>query len=54
MTKAQLNEFRAREGINQGEEWDQFAGLEVPQQEIEEFLRHVPFVQKGSGRRAFQ
>ena len=30
MTKAQLNELRAREGINQGEEWDKFAGLDVP------------------------
>ena len=28
MTKAQMNELRAREGINQGEEWDRFAGLE--------------------------
>ena len=30
MTKAQLNDLRAREGINQGEEWDKFAGLERP------------------------
>ena len=26
MTKAQMQELRAREGINQGEEWDRFAG----------------------------
>ena len=26
MTKAQMSELRAREGINQGEEWDRFAG----------------------------
>ena len=30
MTKAQMNDLRAREGINQGEEWDRFAGLDVP------------------------
>ena len=29
MTKAQMNELRAREGINQGEEWDRFAGLDA-------------------------
>ena len=38
MTKAQMNELRAREGINQGEEWDKFAGLEVPPAEVEAFL----------------
>jgi pyruvate dehydrogenase E1 component len=47
MTKTQLNELRAREGINQGEEWDRFVGLELPPSEIEAFLRRVPFVQKG-------
>ena len=29
MTKAQMSELRAREGINQGEEWDRFAGLDA-------------------------
>jgi pyruvate dehydrogenase E1 component len=50
MTKAQLNEFRAREGINQGEEWDKFAGLELPQPLVEAFLERVPFAQKGRRR----
>ncbi len=50
MTKAQLNELRLREGINQGEEWEKFAGLEVPQSEIEAFLERVPFAQKGRRR----
>ena len=29
MTKAQMQELRAREGINQGEEWERFAGLDA-------------------------
>ncbi len=50
MTKTQLNELRAREGINQGEEWDKLAGLELPPSEIEAFLRRVPFAQRGRRR----
>jgi pyruvate dehydrogenase E1 component len=50
MTKAQMNELRAREGINQGEEWERLAGLKLPQREIETFLARVPFVQKGTRR----
>jgi pyruvate dehydrogenase E1 component len=49
MTKAQMNELRAREGINQGEEWDKLAGLE-PQAQVEAFLAEVPFVAKGTRR----
>ncbi|MGE0852090.1 MAG: transketolase, partial [Hyphomicrobiaceae bacterium] len=50
MTKAQMNDLRAREGINQGEEWDRFAGLDVSASEIEVFLQRVPFVAKGKRR----
>ena len=50
MTKTQLNELRAREGINQGEEWDRLAGLELPPSDIEAFLQRVPFAQKGRRR----
>jgi pyruvate dehydrogenase E1 component len=50
MTKAQLGDLRAREGINQGEEWDKFAGLDVPPTEVEAFLERVPFVAKGTRR----
>jgi pyruvate dehydrogenase E1 component len=50
MTKAQLNELRAREGINQGEEWDKLAGLDLSPHEIEAFLRGVPFTRKGRRR----
>ena len=50
MTKAQMNDLRAREGINQGEEWDRFAGLDAPAGEVEAFLKRVPFVAKGRRR----
>jgi pyruvate dehydrogenase E1 component len=50
MTKAQMNDFRTREGINQGEEWDKFAGLDVSCGECEAFLSRVPFVAKGRRR----
>ena len=50
MTKAQMNELRAREGINQGEEWERLSGLALPQAEIDGFLQRVPFVQKGRRR----
>jgi pyruvate dehydrogenase E1 component len=50
MTKTQLNELRAREGINQGEEWDKFAGLALPRPAIEAFVERVPFARKGRRR----
>jgi pyruvate dehydrogenase E1 component len=50
MTKTQLNELRAREGINQGEEWDKFAGLALPHSTIEAFLERVPFARRGRRR----
>jgi pyruvate dehydrogenase E1 component len=50
MTKAQMQELRAREGINQGEEWERLAGLQIPVAEVESFLKDVPFVQKGRRR----
>ncbi len=50
MTKAQMQEFRASQGINQGEEWDRFAGLALPPEEIQAFLNRVPFNQRGPRR----
>ena len=53
MTKAQMSDLRSREGINQGEEWDKFAGLDMRAAEVEDFLARVPFVAKGKrGRKA--
>lgn len=48
MNKTQMQEFRAAQGINQGEEWDKFAGLRLPSQEVERFLSRVPFNAKGN------
>jgi pyruvate dehydrogenase E1 component len=50
MTKAQMHELRARQGINQGEEWDRFSGLDLPQDVLQSFIARVPFVQKGRRR----
>ena len=50
MTKAQMQEFRQAQGINQGEEWEPYAGLSLPQGEVEAFLRRVPFNAKGRRR----
>jgi pyruvate dehydrogenase E1 component len=51
MNKAQMQEFRALCGINQGEEWERFAGLTRPRAEVERFLAAVPF--NARGRRRF-
>ena len=45
-----MNDLRAREGINQGEEWDKFAGLDIPPKEVEGFLQRVPFIARGTRR----
>ena len=50
MTKAQMQELRARENINQGDEWDKFSGLDIPPADIERFLARVPFVKRGRRR----
>ncbi|KAB2917107.1 MAG: transketolase [Hyphomicrobiaceae bacterium] len=50
MTKAQMQELRTRQSINQGEEWDRFAGLDLPHAEIARFLERVPFIQRGKRR----
>ncbi|HUS95234.1 MAG TPA: transketolase [Hyphomicrobiaceae bacterium] len=50
MTKTQMQEFRAAQNINQGEEWDKFAGLSVPADDIRSFLGSVPFNAKGARR----
>lgn len=50
MNKTQMQEFRVSQGINQGEEWDRFAGLAISRQEVDAYLKRVPFVQKGTRR----
>jgi pyruvate dehydrogenase E1 component len=50
MTKAQMQEFRAAQGINQGEEWERFAGLGARAEKVESFLKQVSFIAKGRRR----
>ncbi|MFM9938316.1 MAG: transketolase [Hyphomicrobiaceae bacterium] len=47
MNKTQLQEFRQAQAINQGDEWDKFAGLKRSRTEVERFLSTVPFNAKG-------
>ena len=51
MTPAQMNAFKHRSGIRDGEEWDLFAGLDVPSNELRTFLASVPFNQRPVDRR---
>ena len=48
MNKTQMLEFRQAQGINQGEEWEKFAGLRLPRAEVESYLHRVPFNLKGT------
>ncbi|MDX2201858.1 MAG: transketolase, partial [Hyphomicrobiaceae bacterium] len=50
MTKAQIEALRAREGINQGEEWERLAGLDLAPDVLERFLKSVPFNARGRRR----
>ena len=50
MTPAQLDVFKAQMNIRDGEEWDPFAGLDVPTPELQAFLDAVPFNTSGSRR----
>ncbi len=46
----QMAGFRRRNRIAEGTEWERFAGLEVPEDELETFLAQVPFAQAGPRR----
>lgn len=48
MNKTQMQAFRAQQGVNQGEEWDKFAGMRLARAEVERFLAKVPFAQRGN------
>ena len=47
MNKSQMDAFRAQMGINQGEEWDPFAGLDMAPHTLRQFLDTVPFNARG-------
>jgi len=50
MTPAQMDAFRAAQGIRPGHEWDKFEGLATPPDEIAAFLERVPFARDGARR----
>src|SRR6478609_1095025 len=43
MTKEQMEGFRAAMGIRPGHEWDLFEGLDVPEDELRDFVDACPF-----------
>jgi pyruvate dehydrogenase E1 component len=51
MTPAQIDTLRMAMNIRPGHEWDKFEGLATPADQIEAFLKRVPFVQDGTRRR---
>ena len=50
MTLDQMAGFKKGMGIEDGREWDKFAGLTVPPAEIETFLKDAPFNAEGRRR----
>jgi pyruvate dehydrogenase E1 component len=50
LTPAQMDAWRASQQVRPGHEWDKFEGLDVSTQEMQRFLKSVPFVQKGRRR----
>ena len=49
-TPAQITTLRAQMGMAEGEEWDPFAGLDVPADTLRRFLSAVPFNQPAERR----
>ncbi len=43
MTEAQMATFRAANNVRLGREWEKFEGAQIPAEEIETFLKQVPF-----------
>ena len=50
MTPDQMETFRAQMGVKNGEEWEPFAGLDMPVEALAEALSGAPFNQGGSRR----
>jgi pyruvate dehydrogenase E1 component len=50
MTAEQVAAYRLAEGVAEGEEFDPFAGLDVPAEELRRFLDSVPFAARGARR----
>ena len=50
MTPAQMDAFRNANNVREGHEWDRLEGLSMPEGELENFLKRVPFAQGGDRR----
>ncbi|WP_199902172.1 transketolase, partial [Azospirillum sp. B506] len=50
LTREQMDGFRAANKVRPGHEWDRFEGLSLADSALEDFLRRVPFAQKGRRR----
>ena len=50
LTPTQLEGYQASVGVRPGREWDRFEGLSLPAEELESFLREVPFKRQGRRR----
>ncbi len=50
LTREQMEGFRSANKVRPGHEWDRFEGLSLPKAALEDFLRRVPFAQKGRRR----
>ncbi len=52
MNPDQMAEFQRRNQIPEGAEWDRFAGLDLPEATLRDFLDAVPFAAQGTRRYA--
>ncbi len=50
MTPKQMEAFRTHMGVAEGHEWDKFDGLTDGADDVEKFLKAVPFVSQGTRR----
>ena len=50
MNPAQMALFQTGMGVPTGEEWEKFSGLDLPAEELADFLRSVPLAQSGTRR----
>jgi len=50
MTPEQVDAFRRSNGIEAGDEWEPWAGLDIPADELESYIRSVPFARPAERR----
>jgi pyruvate dehydrogenase E1 component len=50
MTVAQMEAWRAAQGIRPGQEWEPYEGLSLPESVLADFLAQVPFRREGTRR----